>query len=105
MHGSAEDVYDYQSIRTSPKVQCDSTDLSCIEGFLDHHPSEDADNRKTTNLPENKLNFLSLITGKDFIGTEMEKRKDYPETVSVSAVQIYVQKFLNCFLFLKLEKK
>ncbi|XP_055709164.1 prothoracicotropic hormone-like isoform X2 [Phlebotomus papatasi] len=79
MHGSAEDVYDYQSIRASPKVQCDSTDMSCIEGFIEHHRSEEADNRNT-NLPENKLNFLSLITGKDFIGTEMEKRKDYPET-------------------------
>ncbi|XP_059616719.1 uncharacterized protein LOC132261770 [Phlebotomus argentipes] len=73
IHGSAEDSFDYPAVRPPPGLQCDASDSACIAALLEQVPEKKSSR-------DDKFNFLSLITGKDVAGKEMEKRKDYTET-------------------------
>ncbi|GAB0093425.1 prothoracicotropic hormone [Sergentomyia squamirostris] len=77
-HGSAEDLYDFQTdVQKSVRAQCDTSDLGCIENFLQSHQASVEETKSTAGDP---FSFISLIRGQDYTGPEMAKRKDYTET-------------------------
>lgn len=102
LQGSTDDEYDYSTLRTNLGFQCDARDTGCIEEFLERHKIpkvEDITKDNHSVEPQmNKFDFLSLFTGKDS-RAELEKRKDYTETVSIFKMIKSVKNFVEVKIF------